>query len=134
MTATFLFHFHSGLRWVLALGVILALVRYLALWLTAKEFQSFDKTLTTVVTSLFDIQLLVGIILFFMLSNGFSALSGSHLEHGATMLLAAIAVHLPGRWKKSPAPIRAKAHVLALLIAAVLIIAGVARLPQGWQF
>ena len=131
---TFIFHFHSGLRWVILLGVLISLVRMAMIWLQNGQFRSFDKTLSIVTTSLFDIQLVVGIVLLYLMTNGFAVLPRHQLEHVFTMFLAVIAVHVPMKWKTRPDPIRAKATVIALLVALTLIIAGIARLPQGWHF
>ena len=129
----FIFHFHSGLRWILLLSVLLLIIRLTTIWLRNSPFKPFDKTLTTVTTSLFDIQLVAGIILLFLMTNGFSAFARHHLEHAFTMLLAIIAVHIPIKWKKRPDPARAKATLIAILVAVALIVAGIARLPQGWN-
>jgi len=129
---TFLFHFHSGLRWILVLGLILSIIRYAMIWLGGATFRPHDKTLSTVVTSLFDIQLLIGLVLLYLMSSGFSFLLRHHMEHAVTMLLAIVAMHLPVIWKKSPDSVRARMSLAMLVIASVLVFVAVARLPQGW--
>lgn len=131
---TFLFHFHSGLRWVLVLAILIGLIRFAMIWLRQQEFSSMDATLGTVITALLDVQLLLGFILLYMFSTGFSSFHRFDLEHATTMLLAVLVAHLTMRWKKLPGPLRARNSFFTLLAVIILVIAGVMRLPQGWHF
>ena len=131
---TFLFHFHSGLRWILVLAVLVGLVRFLMLWIQEHEYTTFDSTLATVITALIDVQFLVGIVLFYLFSGGFSMLLRYRLEHAVTMLLVVLAAHISVRWKKRAGPVRARNSFVTLLVIILLIFVGVARLPQGWHF
>jgi hypothetical protein len=133
MMITFLLHFHSGLRWALLLGILVALVRYALVWRASRDFATFDTTLATVVTALFDVQLLAGIAVLYGMSAGFTYFPRYMLEHASTMLLAVVAMHAPARWKRSPGPVRAKAFLFSLAIALFLVLVGISRLPQGWQ-
>ena len=129
---TFLFHFHSGLRWILVLGLLFSMIRYAMIWLGGSSFRPHDKTLSTVVTSLFDIQLLIGLVLLYLMSNGFSSFLRHQMEHAVTMFLAIVAIHLPARWKKSPDPVRARMSFVMFVVASILVFVAVLRLPQGW--
>jgi hypothetical protein len=72
----------------------------------------------------------MGIILLIGLGQGFPRY---RIEHGVTMLVAAVAAHMTAKWKKLDGPTRARNSFIALLIATLLIFVGVMRLPGGWM-
>ncbi|QQS50680.1 MAG: cytochrome B [Bacteroidota bacterium] len=89
---------HSGLRWVVLLLFVLALVNYLLGWQRKRTYQKSDKTLFTLNLSFFHLQVLLGLVLYFVSPRvQFSELTFSiylirffTVEHALIMLFAAI--------------------------------------------
>lgn len=58
-------HLHDTLRWILLLSLVTTLVKYLIGWLGSQRWKKTDNLMGIVFTSLMDIQLLVGLVLYF---------------------------------------------------------------------
>jgi hypothetical protein len=106
---------HNTLRWLLLLSLTVTLVKYLAGWLGNRPWKKIDNILGIVFTSLMDLQLLSGLVLYFFLSPvtrmAFSdfgaAMKNANLrfyavEHLSMMLIAVVLVHI-GRAKSKKA-------------------------------
>jgi len=128
----FLFHLHSGFRWLVVLATVAALVDMLLLWQSKKEFCKRDSTILLVFTILIDIQASLGIIM--LLWMGFMGMGFPmfHIEHGVTLAIAVVLAHMPKLWETSAASVRAKKTGIMILGVILFIAVGVARLPQGW--
>ncbi len=118
---------HSINRWIIVVAAVIALAKFLIGWLQGADYQRADRILMAVYTGLLDLQLLMGIIL--LIDRGFS---GRPLEHAITMIIAVALAHSARFWRDKPDKIRFRNNFLAILIGLLLIIAGVAVLPQGW--
>lgn len=133
-------HLHDGLRWLLLLAFIIALVKYLSGWFGNQAWKKIDNTLGVVLTALMDLQLLTGLVLYFFLSPvtkiAFNDFGGAMknpdlrfyaVEHLTIMLVAVIMVHV-GRSKSKKAVFdkdKFKHGAIFFLIALVLILAGI---------
>ncbi len=97
---------HNITRWiVLVLGVVLVVRSFLG-WIKNWEYQERDKKLTPIYAGVFDLQILLGIILFFtkgwggVLMNApgdvmkTAAMRFFAVEHWMMMILAAILIHI----------------------------------------
>lgn len=122
---------HSILRWVILLLALAAIIKF-ALGLIQK--QSYDKTahgLASAFGGLMDAQLLLGIV--FFVWSGLAVEGGFGLrhrwEHLAVMLVAVIVAHLPAMWKKRDDQTRYRNGLVAILVAILLVVAGVFALP-----
>jgi hypothetical protein len=106
---------HNTLRWLLLLSLTVTLVKYLAGWLGNQPWKKVDNILGIVFTSLMDVQLLAGLVLYFFLSpvtkmafsNFGAAMKNANLrfyavEHLSMMLIAVVLVHI-GRAKSKKA-------------------------------
>lgn len=122
---------HAHFRWIVVLVAIIALVVFLLTWLQKKE-SKLDRTLMAIFMGCFDLQWLMGLILFIWVATT-SGLQRRHWEHGVIMTLALALGHFSAKWKASPTPIRARNYLFVLLVMIVLIVAGVAVYPTGWQ-
>src|SRR5512133_3623476 len=104
-------HLHDTLRWLVLLSLVVTLVKYVSGWLGNQPWKKVDNTLGIVFTSLMDLQLLTGLVLYFFLSpvtklamSDFGAamknadLRFYAVEHLAMMLIAVVLVHI-GRAK-----------------------------------
>ena len=138
-------HAHSGLRLLLLLFLIAAIVKSLAGWLGKKPYGKSDNLIALLLLSFTHIQVLVGLALYFMRGwlNQISNMSDSSirfwsLEHGMTMLIAAVLITV-GRVKSKKADtdeLKHKKGAIFYIIALILILwAGVIKpfaLGRGW--
>ncbi|MBS1811249.1 MAG: hypothetical protein JST84_24005 [Acidobacteria bacterium] len=122
---------HAHFRWIVVLVAIIALVVFLLTWLQNKE-SKLDRTLMAIFLGCLDLQWLMGLILLIYTATT-SGLQRRHWEHGVTMTLALAVGHFSAKWKKAPAPIRARNYLIVLVVIILLIVAGVAVYPNGWR-
>ena len=122
---------HSGIRWLILLVAAVAIVKFALGWWKGGEFKGMDRGLASAFSGLMDLQALLGVV--FMLWDGFSG-SGFPLfriEHAVAMILAAVAGHLPARWKNSDSKTRFRNSLFAIVGSILLVIVGISLLPGG---
>ncbi len=133
-------HLHDALRWLVLLSLVITLIKYTVGWLGSQRWQKTDNLLGIVFTSLMDLQLLTGLVLYFFLSpitklamSDFGAamknadLRFYAVEHFAMMLIAVVLVHI-GRAKSKKAKTdtaKFKTATIFFLIALVVILAAI---------
>ena len=133
-------HLHDALRWLLLVSLVVTLVKYLAGWFGNHPWKKADNILGIVYTSLMDLQLLTGLVLYFFLSpitklalSDFGAamkdadLRFYAVEHFAMMLIAVVLVHI-GRAKSKKAKTdqgKFKIATIFFLIALVLMVVAI---------
>lgn len=122
---------HAHFRWLVVLVAIIALVVFLLTWLQQKE-SKLDRTLMAIFLGCFDLQWLMGLILFIWTATT-SGLLGRHWEHAFALTLALVLGHFSAKWKHSPTPLRARNYFFVLVGMILLIVAGVMRTPNGWR-
>lgn len=133
-------HLHDALRWLLLLSLVVTLVKYLAGWFGNQPWKKVDNMLGIVFTSLMDLQLLVGAVLYFFLSpitkmalSDFGAamknadLRFYAVEHLSMMLIAVVLVHIGRAKSKKAVTDTGKFRIASIffLIALVLIVAAI---------
>ena len=104
-------HLHDTLRWLVLISLVVTLAKYLVGWFGKKAWTKTDNILGIVFVSLMDLQILVGLILYFFLSpitkmafSDFGAamkdtgLRFYAVEHISMMLVALALMHI-GRVK-----------------------------------
>lgn len=127
-------HIHDTLRWLILLSLVFTLVKYISGWLGNQPWKKLDNILGIVFTSLMDLQLLAGLVLYFFLSPvtkiAFSdfgaAMKDENLrfyavEHFSMMLIAVVLVHI-GRAKSK----KAKTDVAKFKIASIFFLIALA--------
>jgi hypothetical protein len=133
-------HLHNTLRWLVLLSLVITLVKYVSGWLGNQPWKKTDNLLGVVFTSLMDIQLLTGLVLYFFLSpvtklaiSDFGAamkdpgLRFYAVEHFSMMLIAVVLVHI-GRAKSKKAKTdsaKFKTATIFFLIALGVILAAI---------
>jgi len=133
-------HLHNTLRWLVLLSLVITLVKYVSGWLGNQPWKKTDNLLGIVFTSLMDIQLLTGLVLYFFLSpvtklamsNFGAAMKDADLrfyavEHFSMMLIAVALVHI-GRAKSKKAKTdsaKFKTATIFFLIALGVILAAI---------
>ena len=131
---------HNLLRWVIVILAVYALVRLILGWVQNRNWVQPDQKAVTFFTIALDIQLLVGLLLYFVFSDlikaAFSdfgaAMSNQVLrfftvEHSLLMVFAVIIAHVANAAGKKDLTDAKKFQRVTLLLglAVVLIIAGV---------
>lgn len=122
---------HSIVRWAIVVVAVVAMIKLGLGWLQGKKFEKMDRGLVSGFSGLMDLQMLLGLI--FLIADG---LAGSgfpmyRIEHAITLFIAVVVAHLPARWKNADDKIRLRNSFLAILVAMLLIVAGVATVG-GW--
>lgn len=133
-------HLHDTLRWLLLISLVITLVKYLAGWFGNQPWKKVDNILGIVFTSLMDLQLLTGLVLYFFLSpitklalSDFGAamkdadLRFYAVEHLSMMLIAVVLVHIGRAKSKKANPDVSKFKIASIffLIALVLMVAAI---------
>lgn len=127
----FVLELHSIVRWVIVIVGVVALVKFASGWLRKSDFTKMDRGLSAGFSGLMDLQVTLGLVLFFwggLTGGGFPMF---RIEHMTVMLVAAILGHLPTFMKKSPN--KFAVALTAVVGALLLVFLGVARLPGGWS-
>lgn len=119
---------HSGVRWLVVLATLVALVVVLIGWLQSRDYEAFARRFMTVFSSLVGLQWALGLILIIVLGQ----FTSYQIEHAVTMTLAVVAAHLYLPFKRRPDSTRYVASLAVILVTLAIVYVGVARLPQGW--
>lgn len=135
-----LLHLHNTLRWIILLVALVTLIKYLVSWIGMKKWQKSDNILGIVFTSVMDIQLLTGLVLYFFISpftqaafqDFGAAMKNADLrfyavEHFLMMLIAVVLIHI-GRSKSKRISNTKRKFGVALVfyaIAYAIILAGI---------
>ena len=125
----FLLGLHSGVRWLVVLITVVALVKLI---LGIVQKQSYDKLTQRIMTAfsmLTSLQWLIGIIL--LIAMGVFN-SGMIWSHAGIMTIAVAVSHLHNRWKKAEDPVRYRMSLLVVIAVLVLVVVGVS-LVNGWR-
>ncbi len=122
---------HSGLRWLVLLVALIAIVKFLLGWLARSPFKGMDRGLMAGYSGLLDLQSALGII--FLLWNGFTGAGFPRyrLEHGLIMIVAAVVAHLSSRWKNAQDAVRFRNNLFLIVASLGLVLIDIAILPGG---
>lgn len=118
---TILFHAHSGLRYLVLLVAFAAIVWFLWGWLARRPFERPGRIVMAAYVGLVDLQVAIGLILFFAGRRP----PGIH-GHLALMVLAAVVLHVGlAISRRRPGPARHGLPLTASLLAATFLVAGI---------
>ncbi len=120
-----LFHAHSGLRWLIVLVALAALILFGNGWLTKQYFPKPARILNAMYSGLLDAQMLLGIALLI----SFGLYTRQHFEHMAMLIIAVALAHLPRKWRNSAAGVYHRNTFLFILASLLFIYLGVMLLP-----
>lgn len=125
---TALFHAHSGLRYLVLLAAVVALVVFAVGALRSSQPTRADRTIMAVFTGLLDLQVVVGIVL---VATGvfYPALMG----HIVMMVLAAAAAHGAGAAARRAEPPRnpTTIRLVGVIAALLLIVFGITAIGRS---
>ena len=122
---------HSGLRWIILLVAVVAVIKFALGWLQGSAFKGMDRGLMSGFSGLMDLQATLGII--FLIWSGFTGAGFPRyrIEHGIIMIIAAVVAHLSARWKNADDKTRFRNNLFIIIAALVLVWVGIAILPGG---
>ena len=136
-------HLHNTLRWLILLVAFATLIKYFIGWFSQKSWQKSDNVLGIIFTAAMDLQLLVGLVLYFFLSpitqtafrNVGEAMKNADLrfyliEHVFMMLIAIILVHV-GRSRSKKALLSRRKFGIALFYYGIAYIIILSAIPWG---
>lgn len=130
---SFLFNVHSIVRWLVVIAAVVAIIVCAMTWLGSGKEGQGDRKAVSAFTGLMDLQFLLGLILLFGLGWSINGqMVPYRLEHATTMFLAVVVAHMTAIWKKKVSSVRARNSLFMIILALILIAAGISRLPQGW--
>jgi hypothetical protein len=123
---------HSVMRWGVVIFGLVVLGRLLMGWLQRHDFTALDARLTRWFTTLFDVQILIGIV--YLAWSGILTGNWSRyrMEHAFLMLVALGVVHLAARWRKAGDLTRFRNTFASFAAGLLIVLVGVALLPGGW--
>lgn len=125
---TFLYHAHSGLRYLVLLAGVLA-VLYLAFgWAARRPYDRPARVLGAAFTGTLDLQVLLGILLLFL-----RPFYGALMGHVVMMLLAVIAAHGFSVYARGRPDDRQRYAVAlaGVAVALVLAVGGILAIGRG---
>lgn len=141
-------HAHSGLRWIVLILLLLAIVNAFNGWRSKNTYTDKDKKIHLFAMIFIHIQVLIGFISYYLNLGGkvnFGAMKGNAVirfftvEHMTMMILAVIVITIGfSRSKKiQETPLRFRLIFITYLIGLVLILAGIPwpfreALGAGW--
>ena len=135
-----LMHLHSTLRWLILVISIIVIIKYWIAWSGSRSWKKSDNFLSILFTSLFDLQLLTGLVLYFFVSpltkaafaDFGAAMKNPELrfyaiEHFSVMLLALVLVHIGRAKSKKAVTDKSKFKLAAVFftVAFLLVLAGI---------
>jgi len=129
---------HSWLRWIVVIAGVVVVIRFLMGWLGKRDWQALDARLMTVFPMLLDIQLLFGLLLYFVASpittgalRDFGAAMSNAVtrfyavEHFFMMVIALVVAHvgsvLVKRRSAAPGRYRVGAFLFGLALLIILL-------------
>jgi uncharacterized membrane protein YphA (DoxX/SURF4 family) len=124
-----LFYSHSGVRWLVVLITVIALVWMIVGLVQRRSFDQMARRIMLAFSALVTVQWLLGLVLFLALG----LFTRYHWEHAAVMTVATGAAHMHQRWKNAPDTVRYRNSLIVVVVVLALVVVGVALLPQGWQ-
>ena len=137
----FLFQAHSGLRFVVFFALIIAIILAFAGWFGKKPFSKANKTLNLVTLISTHIQVVLGLLLYFVSPLVTSSTMGEAMkdstlrywkvEHLAMMLVAAVLITIGNAKSKRIADLTAKHRPVAIYFSLALLLIVVAILQGG---
>lgn len=125
----FLFHAHSGLRWIVVGITLVAVVALIVGLAQARPYGRQVSLAMRAFSILVGLQWVLGVVLFLVL-GGFDI--RHRWEHAFAMTVALVTAHVHYMIKKRPERVRYIGGLASVIVTLVLVYIGVIALPQGW--
>lgn len=120
---------HSIVRWIIIVVAALAVIKFTIGWAGNQSFKGMDRGLASGFSGLMDLQVLLGLIYFIWNGMAGAGFPLYRILHMIIMVLAAVAAHIPARFKNLNDKLRFLYSMLVILGALVLIFIGISVLP-----
>ena len=122
---------HSGLRWLILLVAVVAIIKFVVGWIRGGAFKGMDRGLMAGFSGLMDLQATLGIV--FLIWNGLTGVGfpGFRLLHGLIMIVAAVVAHMSARWKNADDATRFRNNLFLIVGSLILVLVGISVLPGG---
>jgi hypothetical protein len=120
---------HSGVRWLVVLATVVAIIAILIGLLQRRDYQTFARRWMSIFSSLVGLQWLIGVVLIIVKGQYLSF----QWEHAAIMTVALVVAHLYLAFRRRDDQTRYVASLVVIIVTAIIVFVGVARLPQGWM-
>ena len=126
----FMYQAHSGWRYIVILITVVVLAKYLFSWLSGREWTSLDQRLGMAMPIVYDIQLLMGLVLWVM--GRYWSIDNPTVvwEHPVTMIIAIAVAHIAWNRVKSAEASAAKFRIgtIGFAISGLVMTLGVMRI------
>ncbi len=132
---TALRHTHSLVRWLVMLVTVVALAKLALGFFGSGVYDALTQRIMTVFSGLITLQWLIGLV-FLVAYGSVIGFGQRHFwEHLLVMTLAVGLAHMHNskRWRGLSDRLRFRNNLLLVLGVLLLVIIGVALLPQGWR-
>ena len=119
---------HSILRWFIIDFAALTIFKFAVSWAINSPFKGMDRGLASGLSGLMDLQVLLGLIYFFLTGFGDAGFPTNRIFHMLLMLAAAALMHVPARLKSLGDKLRFQYSIFAILGALALVFVGISVL------
>ena len=119
---------HSIVRWIIIAVAALTIFKFAVGWAGNRPFKSMDRGLASGLSGLMDLQVLLGLIYFFVTGFGGAGFPANRIFHMLFMLAAAALMHVPARLKALGDKQRFSYSIVSILGALVLVFVGISVL------
>lgn len=126
----FILQLHSGIRWLVVLATLIALVWMLLGLVQKRQYDQMAQRVMNSFSGLVTLQWLIGIILFLAL-GAFNITY--RWEHAFAMTIAVAVSHMHRRSKNVDDSVRYRNSLMIVAAVLIVVFVGVSLLPQGWR-
>jgi hypothetical protein len=132
---TALRHTHSLVRWFVVLVTVAALIKLVLGFLGSGVYDALTQRIMTAFSGLITLQWLIGLVFLIIYGSTVGFGQRHFWEHLVVMTLAVGLAHMHNskRWRSLADRLRFRNNLLLVLGVLLLVIIGVALLPQGWR-
>lgn len=125
---------HGEVRWLIAIAGAIAIVVFALGWLRRSQYKSLHKNIMTAYNVVMDINVTLGLIIIIALGILQGIWPMARIEHGFTMIVAAVVAHLSARWRGSPDDsLKFRNNLIVVVVSLLLVVVGVLRLRGTWM-
>jgi len=110
---------------------VIAIVKFLAGWLSRSRFTGMDHGLMAGFSGLMDLQVMLGLILLVWSGMAGAGFPLYRIAHGSIMILAGVVAHLSVRWRDAEDFVRFRSNLFLIAGSIILVLLGIVVLPGG---
>jgi uncharacterized membrane protein YphA (DoxX/SURF4 family) len=122
---------HSGLRWLILIIAVSAIIKFLIGWLQHGQHKGMDRGLMSGFTGLMDLQAALGTVLLLWSGLAGDGFPFFRIAHALIMIAAGVVAHMSRRWKDADDATRFRNNLFLIVGSLILILIGISILPGG---